>query len=209
MDDVIECRRKEFLKVWRLAYNKYGSSTKRLAGEGWDADWKLLITTMLSAQNRDEVTIPVAEALFKKYKSLKQLANVDVNNLKEDIKKINYNVTKATHIKETANILLNDFGGAVPNSLSDLISLPGVGIKTANLVLAELFSVDAICVDTHVHRIANVFGFVNTKTPEQTEKELMVVAPKKYWSMLNRIFVLWGQDVKGYDKHKFLEKLKD
>ncbi|MFP4567766.1 MAG: endonuclease III domain-containing protein [Candidatus Woesearchaeota archaeon] len=209
MDEVIKYRRGEFLKIWRLAHKKYKTSTRRLAGEGWNADWKLLITTMLSAQNRDEVTIPVAEDLFKKYSSLKQLASADVDNLKEDIKKINYNVTKARHIKLTSNILLDNYGGVVPNSLSDLISLPGVGIKTANLVLAELFNVDAICVDTHVHRIANVFGFVKTSSPEQTEKELMVVVPKKYWSKINRVFVLWGQDVKGYDREKFLYSLKN
>ena len=209
MESDVLRRRREFLKVWRLAQKKYSGSTKRLAGEGWLYDWQLLVTTMMSAQNRDEITIPVAEALFKKYKSLSQLANANVSELKNDIKKINYNATKAKHIIETANILLNDFGGKVPSTRDDLVKLPGVGIKTANLVLAELYAQDAICVDTHVHRIANVFGFVNTKTPEQTEKELMLVAPRKYWNKINRIFVLWGQDVKGYDKHKFLEKLKD
>lgn len=208
MESDVLLRRREFLRVWRLAQKKYSSSAKRLAGEGWEKDWQLLVATMLSAQNRDEVTIPVAEALFKKYKSLKQLSKASVSDLKEDIRSINYNATKAKHVIETANILLNDFNGMVPSSRDDLVKLPGVGIKTANLVLAELFEEDAICVDTHVHRIANVFGFVNTKTPEQTEKELMLVVPRKYWGKINRIFVLWGQDVKGYDKNKFLDFLK-
>ena len=208
MENDILHRRREFLKVWRLAQKKYSQSTKRLAGEGWLHDWQLLVTTMMSAQNRDEVTIPVAEALFRKYKNLNQLSNVSVSKLKEDIRTINYNATKAKHIIETANILLNDFGGKVPSTKDDLVKLPGVGIKTANLVLAELYALDAICVDTHVHRIANVFGFVNTKTPEQTEKELMIIAPRKYWNKINRIFVLWGQDVKGYDKSVFLDYLK-
>lgn len=209
MESDVLRRRREFLKVWRLAQEKYSRSNKRLAGEGWLHDWQLLVTTMMSAQNRDEVTIPVAEALFRKYKSLNQLSKASVSELKNDIRSINYNATKAKHIIETANILLNDFGGKVPSTKDDLVKLPGVGIKTANLVLAELYALDAICVDTHVHRIANVFGFVNTKTPEQTEKELMLVAPRKYWNKINRIFVLWGQDVRGYDKLKFLEKLKD
>ena len=208
INDVLD-RKKDFLKIWRLANKKYGSSKKRLAGEGWEYDWQLLITTMMSAQNRDEITIPVAEALFKKYKSLLQIANANHQELKEVIRKINYNETKAKHISKTANILIKEHRGVVPNSFDELIKLPGVGIKTANLVLAELFKKDAICVDTHVHRIANVFGFVSTKMPEQTEKELMVVAPKKYWRKINRIFVLWGQDVKGYDKDRFLEKLKE
>ncbi len=202
-------RRKLFLEIWGLAYKKYSSSSKRLAGEGWDADWKLLLTTILSAQNRDEVTIPVAEALFKKFDSLQSIASSDVSDLKQSIIRINYNESKALFLKKTANILINDFNGRVPRNAEDLIKLPGVGIKTANLVIAELFGDDAICVDTHVHRISNVFGFVNTKTAEQTEQELRLVVPKKLWSKVNRIFVLWGQDVRGYDKQKFLDHLKN
>ena len=202
-------RKKLFLEIWVLAYKKYSSSTKRLAGEGWDADWKLLLTTILSAQNRDEVTIPVAEILFKKYDSLEKIARADLSDLKQAIIRINYNETKAGFLKKTASILLNDFNGEVPRRAEDLIKLPGVGIKTANLVVAELYGDDAICVDTHVHRISNVFGFVNTKTAEQTEQELRLVVPKKLWSKVNRIFVLWGQDVRGYDKQKFLDHLKN
>lgn len=205
----LEERRKLFLETWRLAYKKYSSSSKRLAGEGWDADWKLLLTTILSAQNRDEITIPVAEALFKKYDSLEKIARADVSDLKQGIIRINYNETKALFLKKTANILINDFNGKVPRRAEDLIKLPGVGIKTANLVLAELFGDDAICVDTHVHRISNVFGFVNTKTAEQTEQELRLVVPKKLWSKVNRVFVLWGQDVRGYDRQRFLDVLKN
>ncbi len=202
-------RRKLFLEIWVLAYKKYSSSSKRLAGEGWDADWKLLLTTILSAQNRDEITIPVAEALFKKYDSLEKIARADVSDLKQAIIRINYNESKALFLKKTANILINDFNGRVPRSTEDLFKLPGVGIKTANLVVAELFGDDAICVDTHVHRISNVFGFVNTKTAEQTEQELRLVVPKKLWSKVNRVFVLWGQDVRGYDKQRFLDVLKN
>lgn len=204
----LESRQKSFLEVWKKANKKYSNNTKRLAAEGWKKDWQLLIATMMSAQSRDEITIPVAEAVFKKYRSLKQLSDASVSEIKKDIQKINYNATKAKHIKETANILMNKYDGKVPRTTAELIKLPGVGIKTSNLVVAELFGEDAICVDTHVHRISNVFGFVKTKNAEQTEKELVLVAPKKYWNKINRIFVLWGQDVKGYDKQKFLDKLK-
>lgn len=210
MDDVdVAIRKNRFLEIWKLANKKYSKNTKRLAGEGWDHDWQLLITTMMSAQNRDEITIPVAEKLFKKYKSLKKIASASVEELTKDIRQINYNKTKAKHIVATSKILIEKYDSTVPRNVDDLISLPGVGIKTANLVLAELFSADLICVDTHVHRIANVFEIVNTKTPIQTEKELMRVVPKKYWNKLNRIFVLWGQDVRGYDANKFLDKLKE
>jgi endonuclease III len=205
--DAVKEKQKEFIRIWKLAHKKYALNNKRLAGEGWQKDWQLLITTMLSAQSRDEITIPVAEALFKKYKTLKKIANAPEDEIKEKIKKINYNVTKARHIKKTANILLKEHKGKVPRTIPELIKLPGVGIKTANLVATQLYGIDAICVDTHVHRIANVFEFVKTKTPKQTEKELQIIIPKKYWSKINRIFVLWGQDVKGKNPEKFMEKL--
>lgn len=207
--DKIKQKQKEFLKIWKLAHKKYSTNNKRLAGEGWQKDWQLLITTMLSAQSRDEITIPIAEQLFIKYKTLKQIANAPLDDIKNKIKKINYNISKARHIKKTANTLLNEHNGKVPKTIQELIKLPGVGIKTANLVATQLYGIDAICVDTHVHRIANVFEFVKTKTPQQTEKELQVIIPKKYWNKINRIFVLWGQDVKGKNPEKFLEKLNE
>lgn len=209
LDKNLAMRRRKFLELWDLAYNKYKTNTRRLAGEGWDADWKLLIVTMLSAQSRDEITIPVAEGLFEEYSSLSELANAPISDLINSLSRINYNKTKAKHIKQTAKFLLENHNGKVPRKISDLMALPGVGLKTANLVASELFSEDAICVDTHVHRIANVFELVNTTSPIQTEKELMKVAPKKYWRLINRIFVLLGQDVKGRSKDKFLEKLKE
>ncbi|MCC7574171.1 endonuclease III [Candidatus Woesearchaeota archaeon] len=205
----IKEKQKEFLEIWKQANKKYGKNKKRLAGEGWKKDWQLLITTMLSAQSRDEITIPVAEALFKKYKTLNEIANATKEELKEDIKKINYNETKAKHIKQTTQILLEKHKGKVPRTKEELIKMPGIGIKTANLVLAELYDEQEICVDTHVHRIANVFELVKTKTPEQTEKELKKIVPKKYRNKINRIFVLWGQEVKGKNPEKFLEKLKE
>ena len=89
-----------------------------------------------------------------------------------------------------------------------MIRIPGVGRKTANIVLVEVHGKHAIPVDTHVHRISNVFGFVKTKTPEQTERELMNIVPKKYWLKVNRIFVLWGKDVPGRDKNKLLRRIE-
>ena len=107
-----------------------------------------------------------------------------------------------------AKYLVDNYGGKVPDDIDELVELPGVGRKTANLVLSEVHSKDGICVDTHVHRISNVLGFVKTKTPIQTEMELRKIVPKKYWSRINRLFVLWGKDVRGRDKKKFLEKLE-
>lgn len=200
-------RQKLFLEVFTKAYKYYKNNKRRLAGEGWKHNWQTLIVTIYSAQTRDEMTIPVCEKLFAKFDTLEKFANISEQVLKMYIRPLNYYQNKAKNSIATAKILLEKYAGSVPSTIEELIELPGVGRKTANLIIGELFDKDGICVDTHVHRISNVFGFVNTKTPEQTEKELMKVVPKKYWNKINRIFVLWGQDVKGYDKNNFLEKI--
>ena len=103
--------------------------------------------------------------------------------------------------------LVKKHNSKVPNTLDDLMELNGVGIKTANLVLGECFKIPAICVDTHVHRICNIFGFVNTKTPEKTLEKLEKLVPKKYWLDINKYLVRIGQEVKGFDKKKFVDFL--
>ncbi|MGV8162465.1 MAG: endonuclease III domain-containing protein [Candidatus Nanoarchaeia archaeon] len=202
-----ENKKKLFMKIFLAAEKTYGKSTKRLAGEGWEKDWQLLFATMMSAQTRDEITIPVSEELFKKYGSLKKIAEEREEKIFEVIRKVNYNRTKAKNLKAAAKFILENYKGKVPENIDDLILIPGVGRKTANLVLGELHNSEAICVDTHVHRISNVLGIVNTKTPEQTEREIQRVAPKKYWNKLNRLFVLWGKETPGNDKDKLLRKI--
>ena len=203
----LEERRKLFLKIFRKAEKHYGPSAKRLAAEGWKHDWQVLITTILSAQSRDEVTIPIAENLYKHYPTLKKLANAPLSSIERQLKSMNFYKNKSKHIKASAKMLVENYKGKVPDDIQELIKLPGVGRKTANLILSEIHSKDAICVDTHVHRISNVFGIVQTKTPHQTELELEKVAPKRYWPRINRIFVLWGKEVRGRDPMKFLEKI--
>lgn len=112
-------------------------------------------------------------------------------------------------MKKTANTLLDEYDGNIPDTMDDLLNLTGVGRKTANLILTEVHDKPAICVDTHVHRISNVFDIVDTEKPDGTEQELRRIAPKKYWKEINRYFVLWGQDVSGRDKEKLLERVKD
>ena len=200
-------KQKYFLDIFHKVENKYGRLDKRLAGDGWEKDWQTLIATILSAQTRDETTIPVAESLFKKYKTLEDLSkakNVDVLKV---ISKVNFKYTKTKNVVGAANFIIREFDGKVPDAIDELVKIPGVGRKTANLVMTEVHEKDGICVDTHVHRISNVLGFVKTKNPTETEYALMKIAPKKYWSRINRLFVLWGKDVRGRDKKKFLEKL--
>ena len=198
----------EFLRIFKKASQKYGKSEKRLAGEGWDADWKLLIATIMSAQSRDETTIPIAEELFSRYNSLKKLSRAKYKDVLRIFKSLNYNKTKAKNVIAAAKMLVKDFNGKVPDSVEELVKIPGVGRKTANLVLTEVHKKDAIPIDTHCHRLANALGLVKTKTPHQTELELMKISPRKYWSKINRIFVLWGKDCPGRDKKRLLRKLE-
>ena len=198
-----------FLQIFKKAEKKYGKSDKRLAGEGWKYDWQTLITTIMSAQSRDETTIPIAENLFKKYDSLESLSKAKNQDALIIFKSLNYNKTKAKNVIAAAQYLIKTHEGKVPDTIEKLIEIPGVGRKTANLIITEIHNKDGICVDTHVHRISNVLGLVKTKTPHQTELELQKIAPKKYWSRINRIFVLWGKDVPGRDKKRFLKRLEE
>ncbi len=201
-------RRKHFLAIFRKVRKKYGEDTYRLAGEGWKHPWQTLIVTIMSAQSRDETTIPIGEVLFRNYPTLPKLANAHYEEVLLIFKSLNYNRTKAKHVIAAAAYILEHFKGKLPLTMDELTQIPGVGRKTANLVLWEVGRIQGICVDTHVHRISNVFGFVKTKTADQTEQELMKVVPKKYWGLVNRMFVLWGKDVPGYDKERFLARLE-
>ena len=201
-------RKKYFMQIFRKAEKKFGSSSKRLAGDSWPEAWQTLIATKSSAQSRDEVTIPIAENLFKKYTSLEKLSNAEYEDVLSVLKSINYNKTKTKNVINAAKFIIENFVGSIPDSVDELVKIPGVGRKTANLVITEVHNKDGICVDTHVHRISNVLGIVNTKTPEQTEKSLEVIVPKKYWRRINRLFVLWGKAVPGRNRRRLLKALK-
>jgi len=200
-------RRKLFLRIFSAAQKKYGKLEKRLAAEDWGADWQVLISTIMSAQSRDETTIPIAEALFRKYPKLMKLSRARYKDVLKIFKSLNYNRTKAKHVIAASRYILETYKGKVPENIDDLIKIPGVGRKTANIVRVEVHGQHAIPTDTHVHRLSNVLGLVKTKTPEQTEQELMKIVPKKYWAPLNRIFVLWGKDVPGRDKKRLLKSI--
>ena len=196
-----------FLSVFKRAEKKYSKYDKRLAGEGWTHGWQTLIATIMSAQSRDETTLPIAEQLFGKYDSLESLANAKYVDILKIFKSLNYNRTKAKNVISASKFILDNFRGEIPDSIEELIKIPGVGRKTANLVLSEVHNKDGICVDTHVHRLCNVFGFVKTKNPNETEMELRKFVPRNYWSRINRTLVLWGKDVAGRDKKKILARL--
>ena len=157
--------------------------------------FRQLIATVLSQRTRDEVTDRATGKLFAKYGTSAALADADVSDIEELIREVGFYRMKAPRIKEIARRISNDFKGKVPDDMDTLLSLPGVGRKTANCVLVYGFGRDAIAVDTHVHRISNRLGLVSTGTPEETEIKLMEVLPKKHWRYINELLVRFGQDI--------------
>ena len=157
--------------------------------------FSILIGTILSARTKDEATSRIVKDLFKVYKNSRQLANAKVKDVEKIIKSIGFYHVKARRIIEVAKIIDSKYKGKVPDNLEKLIELPGVGRKTANCVLVYAYEKPAIPVDIHVHRISNRLGLVQTKTPEDTEFELMKIIPKNLWLDINETFVKYGQNI--------------
>lgn len=157
--------------------------------------FKILIGTVLSARTRDENTTKAVTKLFKVYGTPQKLAKAKVKDVERMIKSVGFYHVKSRRIIEVANIILSKYHGKVPADIDKLVEIPGVGRKTANCVLVYAFEKPAIPVDTHVHRISNRLGLVNTKTPEETEMELREKVPKKYWLPINNTFVMYGQNI--------------
>lgn len=151
--------------------------------------FKTLISTILSARTKDEVTLEASKRLFSVAKDLEQLAKLNELEIAKLIYPVGFYKTKAKHLYTLAGFHLT----RIPKTREELMKLPGVGRKTANLVLNRAFEIPAIAVDTHVHRICNVLGWVKTETPQQTEMELIKIIPEKYWPDLNRLFVSIGR----------------
>lgn len=157
--------------------------------------FKILIGTILSARTRDEVTTAVIKALFSRFKNPVELSRANLSDIKKLIQKIGFYNVKASRLKEVSQLIIKKYNGEVPSNLDDLLTLPGVGRKTANCVLVYGFKKAAIPVDIHVHRISNRIGIVNTKNPEETENVLQKSIDKKYWIRVNETFVTFGQNI--------------
>jgi endonuclease III len=169
---------------------------EKISEEESGSAFEVLIATMLSAQTRDPVTLEASTRLFKRARTPRSLSKLSTGEIERLIYPVSFYRNKAVHVKATCERLLRDFGGIVPSTMEELLRLPGVGRKTANLVrIVAHRRPDSICVDTHVHRIANRFGWVRTRTPEQTERALYEVTARKWWARLNLYLVTWGQHV--------------
>ncbi|MCD6227366.1 endonuclease III [Candidatus Micrarchaeota archaeon] len=163
--------------------------------EKLDTPFKILIGTVLSARTKDETTGKTVDRLFSKVDSPKKLSNMKVEQVEKLIYPVGFYKTKAKNIVKLSKILVKEYNSEVPDTITELVKLPGVGRKTANLVLSLAFDKDAICVDTHVHRITNRWGYVNTKTPYETEMVLRKKLPRKYWKVINSLLVRFGQNI--------------
>jgi len=171
----------------------------------WKEQWKVLISTILSAQTKDETTIRISHLLYKKYKKLEDLANADIKTIEKIIKPVNFYKTKAKHILRTAWILIKNYNGKIPHDIEKLLELPGVGRKTANVFLAVMKK-PAIGVDTHVAFVSRLLGWTKSKHPHKIEQDLRNLFPKKYWIQVNYSLVRFGRTYKTRKKQE--EKLK-
>jgi endonuclease-3 len=171
------------------------TALKQLQAEESGDPFKILIGTILSSRTRDENTTKVVRILFKRFRNAKELAEGNLEEVKQIIHSIGFYNVKAKRVVEVSQLIVKKFNGKVPNRIEKLLELPGVGRKTANCVLVYGFNKPAIPVDIHVHRISNRIGLVNTKTPEKTEIELSNIVDRKYWIKLNNTFVMYGQNI--------------
>ena len=154
--------------------------------------FKVLITTILSGRTKDQTTTMASQRLFSAIATWEDLKKIPVSRIEKLIYPVGFYKNKARYLKQLPRAI-EQFGNTIPQSVDDLVKLPGVGRKTANLVVAVAFNKPAICVDVHVHRICNRLGFVKTKTPFETEMQLRKVLPLPYWTTFNSYLVSFGQ----------------
>jgi endonuclease-3 len=186
IDEVISLVKKQIEK-FKAPYVTRISSEKN--------PFKILVSTILSSRTKDEITKQASQRLFLKVKNPNDLIKLSIKEIEKLIYPVGFYRVKARNLKKLAEVLIKDYNGKVPNSINELIKLPGVGRKTANLVVTLGFNKYGICVDTHVHRIVNRWGYIKTKTPEETEYALRKKLPKKYWKKINSILVVFGQNI--------------
>jgi len=185
----------QVIKTLRQAVTTFSEPSVTLVGRRWSSPFHVLISCLLSLRTRDETTLPASLRLFRAAETPEELLKLPLRRIEKLIYPVGFYRTKARTLHAVAGDLIKRFGGRVPDSIDELLTLKGVGRKTANLVMTEGFHRPAICVDTHVHRISNRFGYVRTRTPNETEGALRKKLPKEYWIDYNALLVTWGQNV--------------
>lgn len=171
-------------------------AVEKISNDQKEDPFQILIATLLSARTQDATTLAASTRLFTAARTPQAMAKLSVREIERLIYPVCFYRNKAEHVKACCRMLVERFGGKVPATLEDLVTLPGVGRKTANLVLILAFgSNSSICVDTHVHRISNRLGWVRTEMPEETEQALYQATSRRWWPLINLYLVTWGQHV--------------
>lgn len=195
----MERNSKKILEIIKLLHKSIGSMPQTMIQRIIDQYGKdpfiILISCLLSLRTRDELTLQFAQELFSIAKTPDQILKIPISKLEKIIYPIGFYRKKAKILHDVSRVIIQKFKGKVPSTEKELLSIKGVGRKTANLVLSQAFDIPAICVDTHVHRISNRLGIIKTKTTEETEIELQKIIPKIYWAEINNLFVIWGQNI--------------
>ena len=185
--DIIRILQKEVRKWETPAVTKVAEKTRD--------PFKVLISCILSLRTKDSTTAEASRRLFSLAESPDEMLKIPVEKIERAIFPVGFYKTKSRNIIETCRILKESYNSIVPDSIDELLTLKGVGRKTANLVVTVAYDKYGICVDTHVHRISNRWGYINTKTPEKSEEALRKKLPKKYWKIYNDLLVTFGQNL--------------
>jgi endonuclease-3 len=185
---------KELTEI-RNAIRQFELPSVNIIETGSNSPWAVLVSTIISLRTKDKVTLEASRRLLNKAPDPFKLLTMTPGSIAALIYPAGFYNVKAENLLKIADILVKDHSGKVPDSADKLKKLPGVGLKSANLILGLAFGIPAICVDTHVHRIANRKGWVKTKTPEETEKELTKILPEKWWIEINTILVSFGSNI--------------
>ena len=189
---------KEFVRIWPILKRQVTSLHVPWLDEMVSSDhdpFRVLISCLLSLRTKDKVTGEASERLFKLARTPKTLSQLSTRQIERTIYPVGFYRVKARRIRDLSKVILRKHNGKVPNTIEDLLTLKGVGRKTANLVTTLGYGQDGICVDTHVHRISNRLGLVRTKTPAATEFALRDIVPVRYWKEMNSLFVAFGQGI--------------
>ncbi len=188
-------RIEKIVNILRKAVKKFDDPSVTMISKRWHDPFLVLISCMLSQRTKDTTTLPASERLFALASRPQDFLTLSLAKIERAIFPVGFYRTKARSIKSVCRVLMNQFQSKVPDDIDTLLTLQGVGRKTANLVLTEGFGKLGICVDTHVHRISNRLGYVKTKTPDETEMALRKKLPQRFWIEYNVLLVLWGQNV--------------
>ncbi len=174
-------------------YETHDSPVARFIAVRTNDPFRVLVSTILSARSRDETTLKVSARLFERIRTFEDLDRMPVKELERELHPLGFFNSKTRMLKALPAAMKTLFGGIIPQTVEELVQLPGVGRKTANLVVAEAFNKPALCVDVHVQRICNRLGLIKTRTPLETENELRRLLPRRLWRSWNRYLVAFGQ----------------